>query len=110
AIDRPELHRQGPKRRRQGDVQADGAARTVRSQGFERAHFGAANRRADHHDRCGIETAALDQVANGVVDAGTDTVIIGAQPNAAHWWRGFDVRYHLPRFLDANVKSKAPPA
>ena len=45
--------------------------------------FVAADGRADHHDRCGIETAALDQVADGMVDAGTDAVIVGAQPNAA---------------------------
>jgi hypothetical protein len=89
-------------------MEADGATRIVRGRGFERARLVTAYGRADHHDRGGIETAALDQVANGMVDAGTDAVVVGAQPNAARWWSGFDVRYHVLQFLDANVKSQAP--
>ena len=64
AVDRPEMHRQGPKRRGQRDVQADGAARTVGGGGLSALDLVAADGRADHHDRCGIEPAALDQVAN----------------------------------------------
>src|SRR5439155_1223271 len=43
----------------------------------------AADRRRHHHHRGGVEAAALDQVANGAVDAGADTVIVGAQPDPA---------------------------
>src|SRR3984893_233408 len=77
------MHRQGTKRRRQRDVQADRTTRTVGDGGLKQADFVAADGRTDHHRRCGIEAATLDQVANGAVDAGTETVIVGAQPDAA---------------------------
>src|SRR5450432_470292 len=77
------MHRQGTKRRRQRDVQADRTMRTVGGGGSKQAYFVTADGRAHHHHRCGIETATLDQVANGAVDAGTETVIVGAQPDTA---------------------------
>src|SRR5258708_8047742 len=83
AVDRVEVHGQRPKRRRQRDVQADRAARAVGGDATKRAGFVAADRRADHHHRGGVETTAPDQVANGAVDAGTYSVIVGAQPDAA---------------------------
>ena len=83
AIERLEMHRQGPERRGQGDVQADGATRTAGGGRLQRADFVAADRRPDHHHRCRVETAALDQIANGAVDAGAEAVIVGAQPDAA---------------------------
>ena len=46
AVERPEVHRQRTKRRRQRDVQADGATRTAGGGGFERHDFVAADRRA----------------------------------------------------------------
>src|SRR5258707_10218854 len=64
-------------------MQANGAARAAGGDSLKRVDLVTADRRADHHHRCGIETAAPDQVANGAVDAGTDTVIVGAQPDAA---------------------------
>ena len=77
------MHGQRPERRGQGDVQADGATRTVGGGRLQRADFVAADRRSDHHHRCRIETAAPDQIANAAVDAGADAIIVGAQPDAA---------------------------
>src|SRR5450432_437401 len=83
AIERLKMHCQGTKRRRQCGVQADRTTGTVGNGGLKQTNFVTADGRADHHRRCGIETATLDQVANGAVDAGTETVIVGAQPDAA---------------------------
>ena len=83
AVDRTEMHGQRAKRRGQGQMQADRAARAVRRRNAQRAGLVAAERRADHHRRCRVETAALDQIANAAVDAGTDAVIVGAEPDAA---------------------------
>jgi hypothetical protein len=80
AIDRLEMHRQRPERRRQCHVQADRATRALRGGRLQRTDFVAADRGSHHHHRCRIETAALDQLANGAVDAGTHAVIVGAQP------------------------------
>src|SRR5712672_1713751 len=77
------MHGQRAKRRRQRGVQADRATATAGGGGLKCADFVAADGRADHHHRRGIETATLDQVANGAVDAGTETVIVGAQPDPA---------------------------
>src|ERR1700744_1700646 len=57
AVERLEMHRQGPKRRRQRDVQADGATGAVGGEGLKRAYFIAAAGWSDHHHRRGIETA-----------------------------------------------------
>src|ERR1700730_312170 len=77
------MQRQGTKRRRQREVPDDRTTGIVGDGGLKRAYFVTADGRADHHHRCGIEAAALDQVANGAGDARTETVIVGAQPDAA---------------------------
>ena len=59
--------------------------------------FVAADRRPDHHHRGGVETAAFDQVANGAVDAGADTVIVGAQPDPARRHASFIPRRSVRR-------------
>jgi hypothetical protein len=64
-------------------MQADGASRTACRDGLKRADFVTADGRTDHHGRCRIKTAAPDQIANGAVDAGAETVIVGAQPDTA---------------------------
>ena len=61
--------RQRTERRGQSRVQADRAARARRRSGLQRGDLVAADRRADHHHRRRIETAARDQIANGAVDA-----------------------------------------
>ena len=63
--------RQRPKRRRQRDVQADRAsadwlAATLAARSTSARSIAG----ADHHHRGRVETAALDQVADGAVDAG----------------------------------------
>src|SRR6266403_1424238 len=83
AIERLKMHRQRPKRRRQGRVQADRATMAVRDDVLKRIDFLAADRRTYHHDRRRVEAAVLDQVANRAVDAGTEAVIVGAQPDTA---------------------------
>ena len=83
AVDRLEVHGQRPERRRQRDVQADRAARAFACRLLQGCDLVAADRRRHHHHRGGVEAAALDQVANGAVDAGADTVIVGAQPDPA---------------------------
>src|SRR5262245_30353393 len=77
------MHGERTERRGQRDVQADGAARTCARDILQRRDLIAADRRTYHHYRSRIETAALDQIADGAVDAGTDPVIVGAQPDAA---------------------------
>src|SRR4051794_19880542 len=67
----------------QRSVQADGAARIFCRGLVERADLVAADRRRNHHRRGGIETPALDQVADCAVDAGTETVIVGTEPETA---------------------------
>ena len=99
AIDRLKVHRQGSKRRGQSGVQADRAAGAACNGGAQRAGFVAADRGPDHHHRCRIDAAALDQVADAAVDAGTETVVVGAQPDAAR--RHGDVH-------SAAVRSVAP--
>src|SRR5450432_2305343 len=71
------------KRCGQRGMQADGAAWAVGGRGIKRVDLVAADRRPDHHHRGRIETAALDQVADRAVDAGTETVIVGAEPDMA---------------------------
>ena len=83
AIDRLEMHGQRPERRGQRRMQADRAARILGGGGLQRSDLVAADRRPHHHHRCGIEPAALDQVADRAVDAGTDAVVVGAQPDTA---------------------------
>ena len=58
-------------------MQAKGASRSVGRNRLQRADFVAADGRTDHHRRGRIETAAPDQIANGAVDAGAQTVIVG---------------------------------
>src|SRR5260370_41260056 len=74
-IERLKMHRQGTKRRRQRDVQADRTTGTVGDGSLKQAYFVTADRPADHHRRCGIETATPAQVANGALDAGTETAV-----------------------------------
>src|SRR5438105_13458720 len=74
ALERLKVHRQWTKRSRYSDVQADCATGTVRCDTSKRAGFVAADRRSNHHHRGGIETTALDQVANSAVDAGADAI------------------------------------
>src|SRR3954453_652796 len=82
-VDRLEMHRERPKRRRQSDVQADRATRTAGCCGLQRTDFGAADRRTKNHHGGSVETAALDQIANRKIDTGAETLTVAAQPDAA---------------------------
>src|SRR5258705_9147525 len=64
-------------------MQADPATRTARCSRSKRLDFITADRGSNNHDGSGIEAAPLDQLANGAVDTGTETIIVGAQPDAA---------------------------
>src|SRR4051812_30225314 len=64
-------------------MQADGAAPAACRRLAQRLHLVAADRGTDHHHRGRIETPAFDQAADGAVDAGTETVIVGAEPDTA---------------------------
>ena len=79
--ERTEMHGQGAERRGQRDVQADRGAGVVRGSLLQARGLVAADCRRDHHHRGRIEAAALDQFANGAVDAGADAVIVGAEPD-----------------------------
>src|SRR3954447_14559733 len=82
AVDRTKVHGQWAKWRSQRYVEADGATRSVANRSLQCADFGAADRRPHHHNGCGIETAAFDQISNTAVDRRTDAVVVGAQPDA----------------------------
>ena len=51
--------------------------------GDESRYLQAADRWRNHHHRGRIETPALDQVADRAIDAGTETVIVGAERDPA---------------------------
>src|SRR5471032_576748 len=98
-MERLEVHGQRMERCGQRGMQADGAARIMRGRGDKRMDLVAADRRANHHYRSRIETPAFDQIADRAVDAGAETVIVGAEPDAAQ--RGVAIH-------SAAVRSRSP--
>ncbi len=86
-VGRPEMHRERAERRSQRHMQADFAA-VAPGMAFgdgilQPGDLVALDRGSHHHDGGGVEAMPLDQLADAAVDAGTDPVIVGAQPDAA---------------------------
>ena len=70
-------------RRGQRQMQADRDPLRARGENGQRHRLGARERGRHHHHRRGIDAAAQNEFADRVVDAGRNSVIVGAEPDAA---------------------------